>query len=351
MSRMIRVGLVGTGGMAHAHVRRLKPMRGVKLVAVADVDEARAQEFAREFEVSEVYGSQTALLKEAGVDAMINVTPDAYHASLTLEALDAGKHVLCEKPLATNYADAKKMADRARKKGLINMVNFSYRDSSAVQRAHKMVQRGDIGRPLHFEASYLQSWLSSLVWGDWRTQPGWLWRLSTEHQSKGVLGDVGVHILDLVSFPLGAYAGISCQLRTFDKAEGGKINGYRLDANDSAVMHAEMKNGALGVVHTTRWATGHANSLELRIFGDEGALAIDLDKSYTQLQVCLGEARHKVEWETVTCADTPNILKRFIRSVRTGTQDQPDFVQGAAIQQVLDACFTSDETGQRIRIP
>ena len=296
------------------------------------------------------FGSQTELLAKAEVDAVINVTPDAFHAPLTIEALAANKHVLCEKPLATGYADAKRMADTAKRKGVINMVNFSYRNSSAIQKAHVMVQRGDIGRPMHFEASYLQSWLATTIWGEWRTSHAWLWRLSTSHGSSGALGDIGVHVLDFASYPLGEYAGVSCRLKAFDKAPGGKIGKYKLDANDSAVINAEMKNGALGVVHVTRWATGQRNSLALRIYGEEGALAIDLDKGYSRLDTCLGKQRIKAEWKTVTCAKTPTNFERFLRSVQTGKPDQPDFVQGAKIQRVMDACFLSNKTGKFVKV-
>jgi len=340
---MIRIGIVGTGGMARAHAHQFQRIRGCKVVAVADVDRERAKGFADQFGITDVHASQSDMLKHSDVDAISNVTPDAYHASLTLEAIAAGKHVMCEKPLATNYADAKRMANAAVKAGVVHIVNFSYRNSSALQRAHRMIARGDIGRPLHFEASYLQSWLASSVWGDWRVAPHWLWRLSTAHGSMGVLGDIGVHILDMAAFPLGPFRSVGCRLQTFSKAMGDRIGDYTLDANDSAVIHAEMANGALGVVHTSRWATGQKNSLELRIFGDEGALRIDLDKGYDRVEVCLGRNRNKAEWKEVTCAKTPSNHQRFIRSIRTGEPEQPDFVQGAAIQRVMDACFRSDK--------
>ena len=348
--KSIRVAIVGTGGMAHAHAGSLQKMRAVELVAVADVDAARAKVFAEKFGVPQAFGDFSEMLSKAPVDAVINVTPDAFHAPLTLEALAAGKHVLCEKPLATNYADARRMAVAAQKAGVIHMVNFSYRNSAAVQRAHAMVSRGDIGRPIHFEASYLQSWLTSTIWGEWRTSPGWLWRLSTEHGSKGALGDIGVHILDMAAFAMGPFASVNCRLKTFDKAKGGRIGKYRLDANDSAVIHAEMKSGAMGVVHMSRWATGHSNSLQLRVYGDKGSIVINLDKSYNHLDVCLGKDRNKAIWKTVACAKTPNMHERFLKCIRTGKADQPDFVQGASIQRVLDACFRSDGTGTAIRL-
>jgi predicted dehydrogenase len=350
MRKTIKIGIVGTGGMANAHAGDVARNRKTKLVAVADVNEEKARAFAEKHGVSAVFSSQTELLAKADIDAIINVTPDAFHAPLTLEALSAGKHVLCEKPLATNAADARRMAKAAHKAGVVNLVNFSYRNSPAIQRAHLMVQRGDIGRPIHFEASYLQSWLSSLVWGDWRTAPGWLWRLSSDHGSLGVLGDIGVHILDFVAYPLGPFANVNCRLKTFPKAPGDKIGEYRLDANDSAVIHAEMDNDAIGVVHATRWATGRKNSLVLRIFGDEGSLAIDLDQGPGRLEVCLGKKRHQAEWKTIMCPPTPTNFERFVGWMRTGKPDQPDFAQGAAIQGVLDACVRSDQTGRTVKV-
>jgi predicted dehydrogenase len=347
--RGIKFAIVGTGGMAHAHAHTMSRIKGCRLVAVADVDRARAEAFAAKFGNPPAFAGQDEMLKQTEVDAVINVTPDAWHAPLTLAALAAGKHVLCEKPLATCYADAKKMADAARRRGVINLVNFSYRNCPAIQRARALVARGDLGRPIHFEASYLQSWLASLVWGDWRTSPQWLWRLSTGHGSAGVLGDIGVHILDFAGYPLGEYAAVNCRLGTFDKAPGGRVGKYKLDANDSAVIHAETNNGALGVIHTTRWAAGHRNSLRLRIFGDEGGLVVDLDKGGNQIEVCLGKHRHAATWKTVTCAATPDNHQRFVRGILTGRNDQPDFARGAEIQKVLDACMASSASGKTVR--
>jgi predicted dehydrogenase len=117
--------------------------------------------------------------------------------------LRQGKHVLCEKPLATRYPDALAMAEAAAEAGVVNMVNLSYRNVPALQAAARMVAEGAIGPVRHFEASYLQSWLTQPAWGDWKTESQWLWRLSTAHGSKGVLGDVGIHILDYATFIAG----------------------------------------------------------------------------------------------------------------------------------------------------
>jgi len=347
---MIRLAIVGTGGMGNGHAATFQAMRGCKVVAACDVDGARVEAFASKHEIPKFYTDVDEMLADEKIDALSNVTPDAWHAPISLKAIAAGKHVLCEKPLATNYADAKKMADAARRKGVINMVNFSYRNSSAIQKAHDLVAQGEIGKIMHFEASYLQSWLTSQAWGDWQTSPAWLWRLSTKHGSLGVLGDIGVHIVDFASFPAGDLKTVNCRLKTFPKAPGNRVGEYVLDANDSAIITAELKSGAIGTIHTSRWATGHANSLRLRLHGDKGAIMVDLDQAYDTLQICRGEDINAARWQTMKCPKTPNNFERFIKSIRSGDNDQPDFARGAAVQKVLDACLESDRAGQTVAV-
>ncbi len=347
---MIHIGIVGTGGMANSHAENFARIKGCKVVAGCDVDAERALAFCDRHGIPHAFTDVKAMLNNSRIDAISVVTPDASHAALTLKAIAAGKHVLCEKPLATNHSDALKMVRAAKKSGVINMVNFSYRNASAIQMAQRLIQDGRIGVPVHVEASYLQSWLSSKVWGDWRQTPGWLWRLSSAHGSRGVLGDVGVHILDFASYPVGALKSVQATLKTFSELKGKQLGDYTLDANDSCVMNVEFENGAIGTIHTTRWATGFTNSLSLAIFGSEGGIRINLDQSYTALQVCEGADIHRAAWKEIDCGKTPTIYERFIKSIRTGKNDQPDFARGAAIQKALDAGFTSHETGLRVAL-
>jgi predicted dehydrogenase len=347
---MIKIGIVGTGGMAHAHAEAFRRIPGCRLVAACDVIPDRARAFATKFDIPAWYPDVGELLDDAAVDAISVVTSDAGHCPVSLAAIRRGKHVLCEKPLAVNYAEARKMAAAAKRKGVINLVNLSYRNAPAIHKAHDLVADGAIGRVTHMEASYLQSWLSSKYWGDWRKSSGWLWRLSKAHGSLGVLGDIGVHIFDFASYAAGDIRRVDCRLKTFPKAKGDKLRGYKLDANDSAVATVELANGAIGTIHTTRWATGHANSLLLRIFGDKGGIVVDLDCSYNELQVCRGKDIDKLKWRTVRCPRVPNMYRRFITSIKTGENDQPDFARGAAIQKVLEACVKSDATGRAVRV-
>lgn len=345
----MKVGIIGTGGMANMHANQYRKIDGVEVTAACDIDPQRVKAYAEKHQIDKTFTDVDDFLANADCEGISIVTPDSTHAELSIKALQAGKHVLCEKPLATNEAEAEQMAAVAQNTGLINMVNFSYRSSSAWQRAKEMVTGGELGRIYHFQAHYLQSWLTTTDWGDWKTSPGWLWRLSTGHGSHGALGDIGVHILDFATAPIGRTRNLFCQLKAFDKVPGNKVGDYTLDANDSAMVTLECENGAMGIVAITRLATGHQNSLLLAIHGDKGALRIDLDKSYQMLDICrIGPEGKAQPWESIYCGHTPTNYERFVNSVRTGVQDQPDFVRGAEIQRMLDCCNRSARENRMI---
>ena len=200
---MIKVGIVGTGGIAEWHASAFKDNKNSDVVAACDVNNDRLNEFCDKFNIDNRYNSVDELLEKSDVDAISNTTPDAFHKEISIKAIEKNKHIFCEKPLAENYADAQLMCEALKDKNLINMVNFSYRNSSGYQELCKMVKEGKIGNIMHMDANYNQSWLTSNYWGNWREQDKWLWRLSTKHGSKGTLGDIGVHIFDFASRPIG----------------------------------------------------------------------------------------------------------------------------------------------------
>lgn len=338
---MIKLAIVGTGGMANAHAERFGKLPGCAITAACDVDGERARAFAAKHGIPKSFSDLDELFRAGDFDALVNVTPDRFHAPISLEAIRHGKHVFCEKPLAVNHADAAEMAAAAKKAGVINLVNFSYRNHSAIQKARDLVREGALGRVMHVEGVYFQSWLAQDAWGEWRTSPTWLWRLSTAHGSRGALGDIGVHLLDFASYPTGEFESIHCVLKTFSKAPGDKIGEYVLDANDTAIITAGFRNGATGSLRTTRWAPGHNNSITLALYGDEGSLKIDLDRSGTELELCQVKNRKAGPWTTVDCGLTPSNHERLLASIRTGVNEQPDFARGAEIQKALDACEQS----------
>ena len=345
---MIRVLIVGTGTMARDHAAAYAAIEGAEVVAGVDPHAENLAAFNAKYGISHGFASVQDALAWGQFDAVSNVTPDAIHHRTTLPLLAAGKHVLCEKPLAANYADAVKMAQAAGAAVVVNMVNLSYRGAAALSHASGMVADGAIGEVRHFEASYLQSWLTQDVWGHWRDEDQWLWRLSTAHGSMGVLGDVGVHILDFASFAAGSEAArVSCRLKTFDKADGGRIGAYKLDANDSMVMNLSLQNGAIGVIHASRFASGHLNDLRLRIYGTQGGLDLWANGETSGLSACLGEDLNTGTWVDVPATSVPSNYARFIEAVRQGRQIAPDFKRGAALQRVLDLAVLSADDNAR----
>ncbi len=338
--------------MGNAHAEQYSKMRGVKVVACCDVSEQRRKAFAEKWKVPAVYADYNEMLEKEELDGVSNVTPDAMHAQIAIAVAEKGVAILSEKPMATSYEEAKRMLEAATKHKVVNMINFSYRNSCGLQAAAKVVRQGKIGDIKHVESSYLQSWLVSRTWGDWHKSEGWLWRLSTRHKSLGCLGDIGVHIYDLTSLLCGDFSQIYCKLKSFDKGvPENRIGEYVLDANDSAASTVVFKNGALGTITSSRWAVGQTNSLRARVYGDKGAIDIDLDRAYGEYRICAGRKDiDKPTWKTVKCPPTPNNHQRFITAIKTGENDASDFANGAKIQAYLDASFKSDRLGSWVNI-
>jgi len=289
------------------------------------------------------------------VDAVSVVTPDQYHFEPAMKTLQAGKHLLTEKPLTTTLAHARllhRAASAAAKKGVIHMINFSYRNASAVSAAADIVKKGKLGRLRHVHSHYLQSWIPTKVWGHW-TDDWCLWR--QEKGSGGVLTDIGCHILDLTTSVAGDATKIRCHLANFPKILKGKEvtrhKGRNLDANDTALLELLFANGAVGTIHASRWATGLKNHLRCEVHGTEGALKIDLDEGPDQLGVCLEEDIHTAKWEQRKLKPILNNHERFIQAILTGKQAQPDVTRGAHIQAYLETCLKSAKSGKWEKVP
>jgi predicted dehydrogenase len=340
----MRLLILGTGWMAQEHARQFGRIDGVELIGAVDVDRTRVDEYSDSYGIPNRFTSLEEALAWNRFDAAVNVTPDRIHHPTTMMLVGAGKPVLCEKPLAENYQKASEMAEAAERAGIINMVNLTYRNVAALQKARAMVLAGEIGRIRHVEASYLQSWLTSKFWGDWRTDPKWLWRLSRSHGSNGVLGDVGIHILDFASYGAGLDIDhVFCRLKVFDKAPGDRIGEYGFDANDSFTMALDFSNGALGVIHASRWATGHLNELRLRMYGDKGGIEVVHNLDGSKLNVCMGEDIDNGKWRALDAASVPTNYQRFADAVLSGVQAEPSFRHAAELQKVLDLAVVADQ--------
>ncbi len=338
--------------MADRHAMNFSTIPSVKLVGAVDIDLAKVRAFAVRHGIANSFTSLEEAIEWGQFDAATNVTPDRVHYPTTLRLLKAGKHVMCEKPLAETYAQASEMAAAAEASGLVNMVNLTYRNVAQVQKARQMVLAGEIGTVRHIEASYLQSWLVSRAWGDWSTETQWLWRLSTKHGSNGVLGDVGIHILDFAAY--GAATDIDhifARLKTYEKAPGNRIGEYELDANDSFTMTAEFANGAIGVIHASRWATGHLNELRLRMHGDKGALEVIHRVDASRLRACLQEDVELAVWREIDVDPVATNYEKFVAAIRDGRVQEPSFRHAAELQKVLDLAMLAEIERREIAFP
>ncbi|MBR2686462.1 MAG: Gfo/Idh/MocA family oxidoreductase [Aquamicrobium sp.] len=339
---MRRLLLLGTGGIAGQHMEEFGKVPECGIVACADALPGRAAAYAEKNDIAHAFDGLEAALAWGDFDAAINATPDGVHKETTLMLLAAGKHVFCEKPLAPNHADALEMTEAAERAGLVNMVNLTYRNSPALQRARQMVESGELGELRHVEASYRQSWLVGKAWGDWRTTDQWLWRLSSDHGSTGVLGDVGIHILDFATYgAVDDIASLNAELVTFPKAPGDQIGKYRLDANDSVAMTARFASGALATILATRYATGHLNDLELKLHGTKGALWVRTDGRTSSLKGCFGKDIDTVAWSDIALPEIKRNARRFVDALLSGINGDPSFRRAADMQKLIDAAFLS----------
>jgi predicted dehydrogenase len=348
---MRKLLLLGTGGIAAHHVQEFAAIPECTIVACVDLVPGKAGTFAAKNGIGRDFESLEEAISWGGFDAAINCTPDGAHKASTLALIAAGKHVLCEKPLAPSFADALAMTEAAEGAGLVNMVNLTYHNSPAIHQARKMVEAGEIGELRHVEAAYRQSWLVSKAWGDALTEPHWLWRQSTAHGSTGVLGDVGIHILDFASFGAADdFASLKAELVTFPKVEGDRVGEYVLDANDSVAMTARLKSGALATVVATRFATGYLNELSLSLHGTKGALKVETDGQASSLHACLGKDIDASRWRKLRTPAVRRNARRFADALVSGENGDPSFRRAAEIQKLIDAAFQSSASDRKVAV-
>jgi len=344
----MRLLMLGTGRMAINHAKAFQAINGVEMVGAVDPVAENLNSFADTFGIANRFASLDDALAWGDFDAVDNITPDSIHHPTTLKVLAAGKHVFCEKPLAPSYGLAMEMVEAAEQAGLINMVNLTYRNVAELHKAREIIAAGTIGEVKHVEASYLQHWVALRDFND----PGrWLWRLSKGHGSNGTVGDIGIHILDFTTFAIGQpIVAMNSRLQTFQKVPGDRIGEYVLDANDSFIISAEFANGAIGTIHSSRWASGHSNDQRLRVYGNKGGLELSHGHWGSLLRVCAGEDVATSTWREVKAEPVQTNYQRFVEAVRTGVQTEPGFRHAAGLQKILDLALVADLDRKEHRI-
>ena len=278
----IGVGVVGTGFMCQAHVNAYRtlpymaypPPARPRLRAVAGRLGADAAAAARRYGFERAHADWRELLADPAVQLVDNCGPNNIHAEVNIAALDAGKHVLSEKPLGRNAAESRRMLEAARNAPGKHMVAFNYRFVPAVRKARLLLEQGALGRIYHFRARYCQDWLADPAFPR-------VWRLQKALSGSGVLGDLGSHIVDLARFLVGEPTVVNGRLKTFVSerplAENPTERGP-VDVDDAFVALVEFDNGAIGTLEASRFAVGHRNANIFEINGSNGSLKFNLER-------------------------------------------------------------------------
>jgi predicted dehydrogenase len=377
----LRVAMIGYGFMGATHsvgwrqaprVFDLAEPVEMAVVVGRNADAVRAA--AEKWGWAESATDWREVIARDDIDVVDIVTPGESHAEIAVAALDAGKHVLCEKPLANSVEEAEAMAaaaDRARAKGVRAMVGFTYRRVPAVTLLRDLVADGRIGRVQQVRAAYRQDWLvdASVPLG---------WRLQKEHAGSGALGDIGAHIVDMTQFVTGRRVrAVTGTIETIVKQRPvvGERVGFTGTATDElgdvtvddlAIFTGRLDDGALVSFEATRFATGRKNALTIEVSGDEGALAFDLER-LNELRFYDRTAPTAVQGFTtilVTEAEHPYVaawwpaghmlgyehgfshqVVDLVQGIVDGTDPHPTFAEGLSVQRVLAAVEESAGNG------
>ncbi|TXK43498.1 Gfo/Idh/MocA family oxidoreductase [Nonomuraea sp. C10] len=304
----------------------------------------------------------------ADVDVVDICTPGDTHAEIAIAALRAGKHVICEKPLANTVPEAEAMAAAAASATGKSMVAFNYRRVPAIALARRLVEEGRLGEIRHVRAQYLQ---------DWIVDPDFplVWRLRKDKAGSGALGDIGAHIIDAAQFIAGQHlVGVSALTETFIKerplaegsaglaASGGSGRGA-VTVDDAALFVGRLSGGALGSFEATRFATGRKNALRIELNGSLGSLAFDFE---AMNELWVSDGGRGFERILVTEPDHPYVgawwppghglgyehtftheIKDFLEAIGQGADPTPSFADGLRVQRVLAAVERSAADGSR----
>ncbi|MEV1018208.1 Gfo/Idh/MocA family oxidoreductase [Micromonospora sp. NPDC049751] len=387
--RELRIGMVGYAFMGAAHSQAWRTVNRVydlparaRMALVCGRDTTAVSEAADRLGWDAYTTDWRDLVNRDDIDVVDVCTPGDSHAEIALAALAAGKHVLCEKPLANTVAEARAMtaaADTARAAGVRSMCGFNYRRVPAVTMMRQMVAEGRLGVIRHVRASYLQDWIVD-------PQFPLVWRLQKDRAGSGALGDIGAHIIDLTQFVVGQQiTGVSAITETFVKERplpaessglAATVDGESVDGSgpatgpvtvdDAAVFVARLDGGALATYEASRFATGRKNALRVEINGSLGSVVFDLERLnelefYDATRPTLEQGFSRI---LVTEGDHPYMsawwppghiigyehsfthqMRDLIEAIATGTDPAPSFADALQVQLVLDAVTRSAETG------
>jgi len=385
--KTINVGLIGYGFMGKAHSNgylsapryfNLKAEPVLKVVCGLEADVAAA--FAEQWGWESSTSDWREVVGRDDIDLVDISTPNNVHKEIAVAAAQAGKHIMCEKPLAMNAAEGEAMVKAAAAAKIVNMVNHNYRRVPAVALAKQMIDAGELGDIYHFRGVYLQ---------DWIVDPEFplVWRLRKELTGSGVHGDLNAHIIDLALWLVGGITEVTGMMKTFiterplpseegslaaksGGAKGGKKMG-KVTVDDATAFLARFKGGAIGTFESSRFATGRRNGQRFEINGSKGSIVFELERlnelqfynhsdatgrqGFRLIQVTepshpyianYWPAGHIIGWEHTFI----NAVADVINGIVAQKDVHPTFAEGLATQRVLDAVEQSAASGRWVSV-
>jgi predicted dehydrogenase len=383
MGKEINIALIGYKFMGKAHSNaylsvskffstKLNPV----LKIVCGRDEKAVRAFQEQWGWEEFSTDWRKVVAREDVDVIDISTPNNSHCAIALAAAHARKHIICEKPLAMNVAEAMKMTKAVKKARVVNMICHNYRRVPALSLAKEMIEADELGKIYHYRSFYLQ---------DWITDPNFplVWRLRKEQAGSGVHGDLNAHIIDLAHYLVGDISEVVGMMETFIKqrpipsgmsglsARGSRKMG-KVTVDDAVLALARFKNGALGSFEATRFALGRKNGQRIEINGSKGSIVFELER-LNELQYYRGgdqTGRRGFRLIQVTEPQHPfiqgywppghiigyehsfiNTVKDFLDAIATGKRNvKPDFEDGLKVQKVLEAVEKSCRAKKWVKI-
>src|SRR5215212_841125 len=352
MADALRGAVIGVGIVArlrHIPAFQEAARRGVaELVVICDPVAAALDEAGDQAGIRERYQDYREVLARDDIDVITIATPNSLHEQIAVEALHAGKHVLCEKPLALSLDGARRMAAAARATGRVNSVNYRYRWVPSARYLKELLETGEVGvvRQIfmnYFNAAVLEP-TAPIQWRQTRAEGG------------GILADIGSHLIDMALWLVGPIKRVRGDLWTFTCERPSGDNGVApVDVDDAATCQLEFASGAIGVMNASGLCLGRLNHQRIEVYGTDGGVVYEIDRpgdiGGDRLHVCFGEAQHR----TVGMAPartqprhegTPlDPFLDFFQAIRQGRDAPITFDDAVRVQAVLDAAERSAANG------
>ena len=365
----LRIGLIGTGFMGRTHSNGYKRVGNFfpelefipVLKTVCSRNKEKVQAFADQWGYESVETDWKAVIARDDIDAVDICTPNDTHAEIAIAAAEAGKMILCEKPLARTLAEAQGMVDAIEKAGVTNTVWYNYRRVPAVTLAKQIIDSGKLGRVFHYRANFLQDWTinANLPQGGQGT-----WRLDADAAGSGVTGDLLAHCIDTAMWLNGGIKDVSAVTETFVKERVHQATGkmQKVGIDDACIFHCHFENGSLGLFESTRYARGHKALYTLEINGENASLRWDLHdlnrleyfdnaddstvRGWRSIHVTDGDQPYMGKWWVPGLSigyehTFVHQVADFLKSLETGDPCAPTFKDALETQKVCEAVLDS----------